>query len=113
MKMFARLFKFLVFDGQEANYATYLETVVAAIDALAHKDDVFVDLTTIRPDTVNDVWNHGRLFTFRTRQQREMFSDGMSQASLAFDGSEAARQARKAHAETMRRLVEISDYELS
>jgi hypothetical protein len=112
MKGCARLFKFQIRDGQEAAYAAYLEGAVAAIDAMAHRSDVFVDLITIRPDSVG-AWNHGRLFTFRDHAQRAAFAGRMAQAALAFDGSEAARDSRKAQAETLRRLVATTDYDLS
>jgi hypothetical protein len=113
MKGCARLFKFHVLDGQEAAYAAYLETAVAAIDAMAHKSNVFIELITIRPQAAHSTWNHGRLFTFRDHAQRAAFADAIAEASLAFDGSEAARDARKAAAETMRRLVAVADYDLS
>ena len=88
MKGCARLFKFLVAAGQEGAYAAYLDGPVAAIDAMAHKDDVFVELITIQPDSAG-AWNHGRLFLFRDHAQRAAFAARMAQASLAFDGSEA------------------------
>jgi hypothetical protein len=112
MKGCARLFKFQVLDGQETAYAAYLETVVTAIDRVAHKSDVFIDLITIRPQAADSAWNHGRLFTFRDHAQRAAFAGGVAEAALAFDGSEAAREARKATAETMRRLVAVADYDL-
>lgn len=113
MKGCARLFKFLVRDGQDAAYAAYLETAVAAIDAMAHRQDVFVALITIRPEAADGAWNHGRLFTFRDHAQRQAFAARIAEASLVFDGSEAAREARKAHAETLRSLVAVADYDLS
>jgi hypothetical protein len=112
MKGCARLFKFQILDGQEAAYAAYLEGAVVAIDAMAHRSDVFVDLITIQPETSGD-WNHGRLFIFHDHSQRAAFAGRMAAASLAFDGSEAARDARKAQAETLRRLVATTDYDLS
>ena len=111
MKGCARLFKFQVLDGQEAAYAAYLEGPVAAIDAMAHKDDAFADLITIRPQAAGG-WNHGRLFVFRDHAHRAAFAGRMAEASLAFDGSDAARDARKARADTMRRLVAAADYDL-
>jgi hypothetical protein len=112
MKGCARLFKFRVADGQEAAYAAYLAGPVAAIDAMAHQDGVFADLITITPDNAG-AWNHGRLFIFHDSAQRAAFADRMAQASLAFDGSAAARDARKTRAETMRRLVATADFDVS
>jgi hypothetical protein len=111
MKGCALLFKFRVLEGQEAAYAAYLEGPVATIDAAAHKADAFIELVTIRPQDAS-TWNHGRLFLFRDHAQREAFAARMAQASLVFDGSEAARAQRKAYAETLRRQIAVSDYEL-
>ena len=113
MKGCARLFKFQVPQGREAAYTAYLEGPVAIIDAMAHQADAFVDLVTIRPDASDTAWNHGRLFTFRDRDQRAAFAGRMAEASLAFDGSAAARDRRKADAESLRRLVAVADYDLS
>ena len=111
MKGCARLFKFRVVEGLEATYAAYLDGPVAAIDAAAHTADVFVDLITVRPQN-GGAWNHGRLFLFRDHAQRDAFAARMAEASLAFDGSETARTQRKAFAESLRRQIAVSDYDI-
>jgi len=108
----ARLFKFLVLPGQAQAYADYLAAVVTPIDAAAHADDVFVSLVTLTPDAPS-AWNHGRLFTFRDRAQRAAFAARIAAHAAAFDGSAEATARRKAQAETMRRLIAVSDYDLS
>ncbi len=105
-----RMFKFLVL--QEQAYADYLRDVVTPIDRIAHDADVFVRLVTVTPQG-GSVWNHGRAFIFRDAAQRAAMSAGMAAAALAYDGSEEATRRRKAHAETLRRQVAVSDYEFS
>lgn len=111
MTRFARMFKFLVLPGQEQAYAGYLRDVVTPIDAAAHADDVFVDLATVTPEGTAS-WNHGRVFTFRDRSQRDAFAARMAGHAAAFDGSAEATARRKAFAETMRRQVAVTDYQI-
>jgi len=112
MTGFARLFKFYVPPGQQQAYDAYLRDVVTPIDAAAHASGVFESLITITPRRPGD-WNHGRLFTFANEAQREAFAGRMAGAAMGFDGSEAARDARKAHAETLRTLIGSEDYDFT
>lgn len=105
----ARLFKFLVLPGCEAQYTAYLRDVVAVIDAAAHRDGVYETLVTIMPQGEAD-WDHGRLFRFRDAAQREAFATRMAAHAAAFDGSAEATARRKAFAETLRRQIAVSDY---
>lgn len=107
---FARLFKFRVLPGREQAYADYLRDVVTPIDAMAHAADVFVELVTVMPEGAA-AWNHGRLFTFRDRDQRDAFAARMAEHAARFDGTAEATRARKAFAETLRTQVAVSDYE--
>ncbi|HEX4026850.1 MAG TPA: hypothetical protein VHX18_04460 [Rhizomicrobium sp.] len=109
--IFARMFKFLVLPGQEQAYCDYLRDVVSPIDTAAHQADVFLELRTITPDGGAD-WNHGRIFTFRDRAQRDAFAARMAEQAAFFDGNSEATRLRKARAETMRRQVEVSDYQI-
>ncbi|HEU0096401.1 MAG TPA: hypothetical protein VFQ52_08090, partial [Rhizomicrobium sp.] len=67
---------------------------------------------TILPE-VKEHWTQGRLFTFRDHAHRAAFAEAMAAQAAAFDGSDAARVTRKAYAETLRRLVAVSDYDIS
>ena len=107
----ARLFKFRVLPGQEAAYAAYLRGVVTPIDEAAHRDDVFAKLVTLTPDG-EAAWNHGRVFVFRDLAQRDAFAARIAAHAAAFDGSAEATARRKAQAETLRRLIGVSDYTL-
>lgn len=108
----ARLFKFLVLPGQEKAYAAYLQDVVTPIDEAAHRDDVFVRLVTLVPEGEAD-WNHGRIFFFRDAGQRAAFAARIAGHAAAFDGNADATAARKARAETLRRLIATADYTLA
>ena len=108
---FARLFKFLVLPGQEQVYSDYVRDVVTPIDEAAHKAGVFDRLQTIIPQAGKD-WNHGSIFFFRDLGQRDVFTARMAQQAAIFDGSDAATKDRKSHAETMRRLVGTSDFQV-
>ena len=108
---FARMFKFLILPGQEHAYAGYLRDVVTPIDEAAHKAGVFDRLHTIMPDGEAG-WNHGRVFLFIDRAQRDAFAARMAEQAAAFDGSAAATARRKAFAETLRRQVGISDFQV-
>jgi hypothetical protein len=107
-----RMFKFLVLPGMEQAYADYLREVVAPIDAAAHAAGVFLELLTVTPDAAETDWSHGRVFTFRDRAHREAMPAAMAKAAAAFDGSEDARDKRKAYAETLRRQIAIADYDI-
>ncbi len=108
----ARMFKFLVLPGMAQAYGDYLRDVVTPIDEAAHKADTFLELVTLTPSG-EAAWNHGRVFVFRDAAQREGFAGKMAQAAAAFDGSDEARVKRKAYAETLRRQIAVSDYDLS
>lgn len=108
----ARMFKFLVLPGQEAAYAAYLRDVVTPIDAAAHRDGVFAELVTLTPEGEAG-WNHGRVFLFRDVAQRDGFAAGIAAHAAVFDGSAEATARRKAQAETLRRLIAVSDFALS
>ncbi len=97
----ARMFKFLVLPGRERAYGDYLRDVVTPIDEAAHKADTFLELVTLTPNG-ESAWNHGRVFVFRDAAQR-----------AAFDGSDEARIKRKAYAETLRRQIVVSGYDIS
>lgn len=112
MNSFARIFKFRVLPGQQEAYDAYLRTVVTPIDEAARTVGVFERLVTIIPRGGAD-WNHGRIFIFRDEMQRGAFAERMAMAAQVFDGSEAARDARKAYAETLRALVAIEDYDIA
>ncbi|HWM60547.1 MAG TPA: hypothetical protein VNN98_00270 [Rhizomicrobium sp.] len=107
-----RMFKFRVLPGMEQAYADYLRDVVAPIDAVAHDAGAFLELLTVTPDTVDAAWNHGRIFTFRDHAHRGAMPAAMAKAAAAFDGSDEARNKRKAYAETLRRQVVIADYDV-
>jgi hypothetical protein len=106
----ARLFKYFVLRDEA--YRDYLRDVVEPIDRAAHDADAFVSVMTIVPETKKS-WTQGRLFTFRDHAQRAAFADAMAAQAASFDGGEAARAARKQHAETLRRLVAVADYDIS
>lgn len=106
----ARLFQYFVL--QESAYRDYLRDVVEPIDRAAHAVGAFESVTTIVPD-VKESWTQGRLFTFRDHAHRAAFADAMAAQAAMFDGGEAARLARKQHAETLRRLVAVLDYDIS
>jgi hypothetical protein len=108
-----RMFKFFVLPGQEQAYADYLRDVVTPIDAIAHEADVFDRLVTITPEGGDSIWNHGRVFIFRDRAQRDAMPARMAAAALAFDGSEEETRRRKAFAETLRRQVAVADYDMA
>ncbi len=108
----ARMFKFQVLQGREADYAAYLRDVVTPIDEAAHRGGVFETLVTVTPDKPG-AWNHGRIFTFRDAAQREAFAARMAACAGTFDGSAEATASRKVFAETLRRQVAVSDYGLS
>jgi hypothetical protein len=108
-----RMFKFLVLPGMEQAYADYLRDVVTPIDVVAHKADAFLELLTLTPDAPGAAWNHGRVFTFRDPVHRAAMPAAMAKAAAAFDGSDAARITRKAYAETLRRQIAITDYDVS
>lgn len=107
-----RMFKFLVLPGMEQAYADYLREVVAPIDAVAHDAGAFLALLTVTPDAMDAAWNYGRVFTFRDHAHREAMPAAMAKAAAAFDGSEEARDKRKAYAETLRRQIAIADYDI-
>jgi hypothetical protein len=107
----ARLFKFKVLAGQARAYAAYLREVVEPIDAAAHEAGVFDRLHTVTPDT-RAGWNHGRIFIFLDRAQRDAFAARMAEHASDFDGSAEATAVRKAYAETLRSLISISDFEI-
>jgi hypothetical protein len=107
-----RMFKFFVLPGQEQAYTDYLRDVVTPIDRIAHDADVFVRLITITPED-EAAWNHGRVFVFRDRAQRDAMPARMAAAALAFDGDAEATTRRKAFAETLRRQIAVSDYDVS
>ncbi|HVW73833.1 MAG TPA: hypothetical protein VHC39_09350 [Rhizomicrobium sp.] len=109
---FARMFKFHVFADREAAYAAYLRDVVTPIDEAAHKAGAFDRLATVTPQSAGD-WNHGRVFFFRDRAQRDAFAASIAQHAAVFDGSAEATAARKARAETLRKLVAIFDFEIT
>jgi hypothetical protein len=106
----ARLFKYFVLQAD--TYRDYLREVVEPIDRAAHDADAFVSVMTIVPEAKEN-WTQGRLFTFRDPAHRAAFVDAMAAQAAAFDGSEAAKLARKSYAETLRRLVAVSDYDIS
>jgi hypothetical protein len=106
----ARLFQYFVLQADA--YRDYLRDVVEPIDRAAHDVGAFESVMTIEPDGNCD-WTQGRLFTFGDHAQRAAFADAMAAQAAAFDGSEAAKERRKAYAETLRRLVAISDYDIS
>jgi hypothetical protein len=83
--------------------------VVTPIDEAAHHDDVFVKLVTITPEG-EAAWNHGRLFLFRDLVQRDAFAARIAAHAALFDGSADATSRRKAQAESLRRLIGVSDY---
>jgi hypothetical protein len=105
------MFRFLVLAGQEKAYATYLRDVVTPIDDAAHRDDVFVKLVTLVPEG-EAAWNHGRIFLFRDVAQRDGFAARIAAHAATFDGSADATARRKAQAESLRRLIGVSDYTL-
>ncbi len=107
-----RMFKFFVLPGREQAYADYLRDVVTPIDTIAHDADVFVRLVTITPESGDSDWNHGRVFIFRDAAHRAAMPARMAAAALAFDGSEDATRHRKAFAETLRRQIAVSDYDM-
>jgi hypothetical protein len=108
---FARLFQYLVLPGQAQSYAAYLRDVVTVIDEDAHRAGIFDRLHTIIPDTAAD-WNHGRVFLFQDRAQRDGFAARMAERAAAFDGEADATARRKAYAETLRRLVGVVDFQI-
>jgi hypothetical protein len=108
---FARLFKFRVLPGRETTYADYLKTVVTPIDDAAHKKGVFERLFTLTPENAED-WNHGRIFLYRDRAQRDAFAAQMAACAGTYDGSADETAKRKAYAETLRSLVEVCDFEI-
>lgn len=107
-----RLFQYAVLPGMEAAYQDYLRAAVEPIDRAAHARDAFVEVFTIAPDQPDD-WTIGRLFTFRDAAQRAAMPAIMAACAQDFDGGEAATAARKARAETLRRLVAVKDYSLT
>jgi hypothetical protein len=107
-----RMFKFLVLPGQEQAYAEYLRDVVTPIDKVAHDADAFIRLVTITPESGDSSWNHGRAFVFRDAAHRDAMPARMAAAALAFDGSEDATRRRKAFAETLRRQIAVTDYDM-
>ena len=110
--IFARLFKFLVLPGQDEAYAAYLRDVVTPIDEVAHKAGVFDRLHTIVPEG-ETCWNHGRIFIFRDRAQRDAFAVRIAEHTAVFDGDAGATANRKSFAESLRRLVGMSDFQIS
>lgn len=110
--MLARLFKYAVHPGMEDAYRAYLGDVVAVIDHAAHKEGVFEQVFIIEPEQAAD-WTQGRLFTFRDLAQRDAFAGRMAAQALAYDGGVETQKARKAHAETMRRLTGTQDFRLT
>ncbi len=64
------------------------------------------------PDAEAD-WNHGWVFTFRDAAHRAAISARMAAATPAFDDSEEVARPREAYAETLRRPIATSDYDMS
>ena len=108
---FARMFKFLVLPGQQEAYAAYLRDIVSRIDEAACEAGVFDRLHTIVPEVAGD-WNHGRMFLFRDRAQRDGFAVRIAEHAAAFDGDTAATAARKVFADTLRGLIGVADFQI-
>lgn len=105
-----RVFTFELIAGKEAAYQHYLTNIVEVIDHDAHHKGAFLEVLTLHCDTTEKARLFQRVFLFENEQQREQFASKMADCAMAFDGSQAAQNERKAYANTLRVQLTVNDY---